>query len=276
MLRIPHELPRIRLRCPQCHKAELIVDSAADSRARCSSCGHEVTIDDGVVDLLGPKERKPTSRGQKLMESSWFARIYESRWARRNPLMRVVMGISFERESLLLQRAAELKGAERVLDIACGTGNHSRKFAKAVPQGVVVGLDLSEPMLEEAGRRAREKKVRNLIFVHADALALPFDDASFDVINCAAAMHLFPKLDRALSEMHRVLVKGGRLTASAPRRPQGGLASRVAKGSTERFGVHPFAPGELEAMWERAGFTDIAVQHAYRSWMILAAKKAGG
>lgn len=273
MLRIPIELPTVRLRCPQCHAASLSVENTADRELRCSSCGHALRIEGGVIDLLGKEARPPTSRTQKLMESSWFARIYESRWARRNPLLRRVAGISFEQESRLLRKAAKLKGAERVLDVACGTGNHSRRFAKAVPRGVVVGLDRSRTMLEEAGRRAREAEIHNLVFVRGDALALPFDEGSFDVVDCGAGMHLMSPLDRALAEMHRVLVPGGRLTASAPRKLEGTLMSRLFRNSDKRLGVHPFAPGELERAWEKAGFTNIAVLHAYRGWLVLRAEK---
>lgn len=275
VLRIPDELPQIRVRCPRCEGGSLTIETTKNQELRCTSCGQSLKLERRVIDLLQGEAHKPSSRAQRLMESPWFTRIYESRWARRSPLMRLWMGISFEGESRLLRRAAKLEGAERVLDIACGTGNHSRNFAKAVPRGMVVGLDLSRPMLEEAGRRAREEEIRNLVFVHADALALPFDDGAFDIVSCGAGMHLLPDLARALSEMHRVLVKGGRLVASVPRRSEGRLLGRLAKGSGKRFGVHPFAPGELEAAWEKAGFTNVAVHHAFRSWMVLGASKPG-
>ncbi len=51
-------------------------------------------------------------------------------------------------------------------------------------------------------------------FVHGSALALPYDDASFDVVLCQLGLQFFPNRTAALSEMHRVLVEGGRLGIS--------------------------------------------------------------
>lgn len=274
VLRIPVEIPQVRIRCPRCQAISLTIEGTSNQELHCSACGESLKVEGGVIDLLRDVEPRRITRGQKLMESAWFSRIYESRLARRNPLMRMMMGISFDAESRMLRRAAKLGGEERVLDVACGTGMHSRNFAKAVPRGVVVGLDLSSSMLEAAGRRAREEAVRNLLFVHADALSLPFDDGSFDVVSCGAGMHLISPLDRALAEMHRVLVPGGRLVASVPRRSGGKLMARIARASGKRLGIHPFAPGELESAWEEAGFTNIAVHHAFRSWMVLGASKS--
>lgn len=249
-----------------------MVESAEDQELRCPHCQHLWKLEGGIVNLLEPPKGQ-RSRGQKLMESPWFSRIYESRLVRRNPLMRMMTGLSFERESRLLRRIANIQGAERVLDIACGTGNHSRRFAKAAPRGVVVGLDLSAAMLEEAGRRAREAEIRNVFFVRGDATSLPFEDDAFDVLSCGAGMHLISPLSKALGEMHRVLRPGGKLVASAPRRSERGLLGTIARGSGERIGVHPFAPGELEGLWQEAGFTNIAVHHAFRGWMVASAEK---
>lgn len=250
----------------------MTIETVADRELRCPSCDHLWKLEGRVVDLLEqPKEK--VSRGQRLMESSWFVAAYESRFIRRNPLMRMLMGLSFEKESRLLRRIANIQGAERVLDIACGTGNHTRRFAKATSRGMVVGLDLSQPMLEEAGRRAREAEIRNVFFVRGDALTLPFEDAAFDVVSCAAGMHLISPLSTALGEMNRVLRPGGKLVASMPRRSQGRWLGKIARGVGEPLGIHPFAPGELEELWAKAGFTNIVVHHAFRTWQVLGGEK---
>ena len=99
-----------------------------------------------------------------------------------------------------------------VLDVACGPGNFSRDFARAVGEdGLVVGIDASRPMLERAVRETRDAGLDNLCFVFADAAALPFRDASFDAVCCFAALNLFADPFRALDEMRRVLAPGGRI-----------------------------------------------------------------
>jgi ubiquinone/menaquinone biosynthesis C-methylase UbiE len=70
----------------------------------------------------------------------------------------------------------------RVLDVGCGSGSMSRLIAGSFPQGEVVGVDLREQYLDFARARAREQDIRNLTFRHGDVFALPFPDASFDVV----------------------------------------------------------------------------------------------
>lgn len=274
MLRVPVEIPAVRLRCPHCHAPTLTIENTSDQELRCSQCEQATKLSGGVIEYLGKEKRKPTSRAQRMMETPWLVRIYEGRLIRRNPGLYRLLGLGFKQESRLFRRASELKGAERVLDVACGPGNHSRKFAKAVPGGIVVGLDLSRPMLEEAGRRAREQKVRNLFFVRQDAVSLPFEDGSFDVVSCAAGLHLISPLDKALAEMRRVLAPSGRLVVSVPRRPAGETARKVSSFVEKRLGPHAFAPGELENRLREAGFENVATVYANRLWQVVKAVKA--
>lgn len=274
MLRVPVEVPAVRLRCPHCHAASLTIENTSDQELRCSQCEQATKLSGGVIDYLGKEKRKPPSRAQRMMEAPWLVRIYESRWFRRNPAICGLLGLGFKKESRIFRRVSELKGAERVLDVACGPGNHSRKFAKAVPRGIVVGLDLSRPMLEEAGRKARDKKIRNLFFVRQNAVSLPFEDGSFDVVSCAAGLHLISPLADALAEMHRVLAPSGRLVASVPRRPAGDTARKLATLVERRLGPHFFAPGELESELQKAGFEHVTTVYANRLWTVVGAVKA--
>src|SRR5690606_14112455 len=98
---------------------------------------------------------------------------------------------SFEQEAHSLLKAANLKGNERVLDLACGTGGYARLLAQQVPAGEVLAVDLSIPRLEYAAARAQQEQLANVRFMRADALQLPLLDNSFDVINCCGALHLF-------------------------------------------------------------------------------------
>ncbi len=95
-----------------------------------------------------------------------------------------------------------------VLEIATGPGliaNHIASSAKSV-----VGTDFSPKMIEQARKRAWASNVR---FEVADACALPYKDASFDVVVIANALHLIPNPEKALAEIDRVLVEGGLLIA---------------------------------------------------------------
>lgn len=103
---------------------------------------------------------------------------------------------------------AEPKAGEVALDVATGTGNGA--FALATACRRVTGLDLTPEMLAEARRVAAERAIDNVDWVLADAEALPFPEASFDIYMVRAAPHHFPNLAVALREAGRVLKPGGR------------------------------------------------------------------
>jgi SAM-dependent methyltransferase len=96
--------------------------------------------------------------------------------------------------------AAAVHPGQAVLDVACGTGVVARAAAQRLAgEGTVVGVDLNEAMLTVARRIASEIDWRQ-----GDACALPFPDASFDVVLCQAALMFFPEPAQALREMARV------------------------------------------------------------------------
>jgi ubiquinone/menaquinone biosynthesis C-methylase UbiE len=116
---------------------------------------------------------------------------------------------------------ARLRGDERVLDVATGGGHTALAFAPHARE--VVASDLTPQMLEAAASYVRDRGAANVSFVHADAEALPFADASFDVVTCRIAPHHFPDARRFVGEVARVLVPGGRFLLDdnvAPEEPQ--------------------------------------------------------
>ena len=167
--------------------------------------------------MNAPSFGDPRGLGQRAMESPFVVSIYESRLWRRNPIVTALMGISFERELECIARAARLEEATQALDLACGPGIYSRPLARRLHGGRIVGLDYSPAMLAYAQRRARAERVPNLDLLRGNALSLPFRSATFDVVNCCGALHLFPDVPQALREVHRVLVEGGRFTTAVVR-----------------------------------------------------------
>jgi len=136
----------------------------------------------------------------KRKTSGWFDRragSYEggftARW--RDPLQRASL------------EALELASEDRLLDVGCGTGWASRMAADVADS--VVGVDLSPRMLTEA--RGLLAAVGGVTFAIADAEDLPFADGTFSAVLCTNAFHHYPHPDRAIREMTRVLLPGGRL-----------------------------------------------------------------
>ena len=101
---------------------------------------------------------------------------------------------------------------QRLLDVAGGTGDISFRFLKRAGQGHATVLDLTEPMLVEGRKRAEaEKMAESLDWIVGDAMALPFDDATFDVYTISFGIRNVTRPQDALAEAFRVLKPGGRL-----------------------------------------------------------------
>jgi demethylmenaquinone methyltransferase / 2-methoxy-6-polyprenyl-1,4-benzoquinol methylase len=173
-------------------------------------------------------------------------------------------------------RAADLAGVaggDRALDVACGTGDMAFELARRVgPSGSVVGVDFSERMLSVA-----RAKGLGVSFEWADALALPFDDGSFDAATVGFGARNFSDLERGLSEMARVVRSGGRvviLEITTPQKPPLSVFFRVwfdqvvpalgrIAGDPKAYTYLPNSvrrfpgPVELCAVMARCGLTDI-------------------
>ncbi len=101
---------------------------------------------------------------------------------------------------------------QRLLDVAGGTGDISFRFLKRAGQGHATVLDLTEPMLIEGRQRAEaDQMADSLNWVVGDAMALPFEDNTFDVYTISFGIRNVTRPQEALNEAFRVLKPGGRL-----------------------------------------------------------------
>lgn len=101
---------------------------------------------------------------------------------------------------------------QRILDVACGTGDSTIAIAKAAGSGTrVTGIDISEGMMSLVMRKASHEGVHDRIkLLKADAEALPFPDGQFHRVTCAFGIRNFEHKDIALQEFLRVLAPGGK------------------------------------------------------------------
>lgn len=99
-----------------------------------------------------------------------------------------------------------------ILDVATGTGDFAILANKMLHPSRLVGIDISDKMLEIGKRKVEEKGMSSVIsFSNEDCSDLSFDDNSFDAVISAFALRNFEHLDKCLSEMYRVMKPGGRI-----------------------------------------------------------------
>jgi ubiquinone/menaquinone biosynthesis C-methylase UbiE len=121
-----------------------------------------------------------------------------------------------------LAEALELVPGERVLDVACGSGNGTIAAARRT-MGGTVGADYVPALLERGRERAAAERLE-VEFVEADAQQLPFDDGSFDVAMSIFGAMFAPDQPKAASELLRVVKPGGRI-GMANWTPQGAVGT---------------------------------------------------
>lgn len=93
-----------------------------------------------------------------------------------------------------------------ILDLATGTADLAIALAKHNPEAYIVGMDISEKMLEIGKAKVKVQKLESQINLQfGDAASLPFEDNSFDAVTVAFGVRNFEDLGKGLSEIHRVL-----------------------------------------------------------------------
>ncbi|MBI2891389.1 MAG: methyltransferase domain-containing protein [Nitrospirae bacterium] len=266
-------LHELKILCPACHRGSLELSSDPVPVCRCAVCAARFPTDQGVIDLVPDFSLRRTP-AQALMEWHPLVRIYESRLWRRSPVFALLTHLSFEKEYSLIKDAGRVVGARRVLDLACGSGIYSRRFAREVGPGWVVGLDLSRAMLRYAVKRSRAEGLDNLVLIRGNAMELPFEAGYFDLVNCCGALHLFPDPDRVMAEIHRVLKPGGRFTCGAVRRGEGGFGKARAALQERLSGVKSFTLQSLKTTLEGIGFSEVQGWHDAALWLVVSARKS--
>lgn len=174
------------------------------------------------------------------------------------------IGDSLRRRRLVRAALAAASG-ERILDVGCGPGFYCAELLEEVaPDGSVVGLDSSAPMLALAARRCEAHG--NVEFREGDATLLPVEDASFDAALCVQVLEYVPDLPAGLAELYRALRPGARVvvwdvdwatvswhSADLDR------MTRVLQAWDEHL-AHPSLPRTLAPAMRSVGFEQVEVQ----------------
>ena len=151
----------------------------------------------------------------------------------------------------------DLPASGRILDVGCGTGALLLDISRIRPGALLAGADLSRAMLSVARARLGSRA----LLAEADAIALPFRAAAFDLVVSASALHHWPAAAPALAELRRALAPGGRVAVTD------WCADRWLDRVRDRL-YRRFEPAhhralrsvELASLLADAGFSDIRVE----------------
>lgn len=169
---------------------------------------------------------------------------------------------------------------QKILDVACGTGDVAFRLHEMHPESMITGLDLSAGMLRIAEKKlsAMDSAARSHIrFVEGDCLALPFGDDAFDMVTVAYGVRNFERLEEGYREMFRVLRAGGVICvielsepASAPVRWLYRLYSRrvipiVGRLVSRDSRAYSYLPESIAACPQRQRMTELMVRAGFSS-----------
>ncbi|MCH9675724.1 MAG: class I SAM-dependent methyltransferase [Gammaproteobacteria bacterium] len=199
-----------------------------------------------------------------LLQTSFTGTIPENYDTYLGPLI-----FEFTGRDIARRVAGVVDGPARVLEIACGTGISTRHLANALPAGSeIVATDLNEAMLEYA--RQVNGALPGVTYAQADALDLPYNSESFDVVVCQFGIMFFPDKAKGMSEMRRVTRTGGTVALNVwdgfADNPVVGVVDGVIKqffsSNPPRFLEIPFGQIDVDmgrALFEAAQLTNVDV-----------------
>lgn len=152
----------------------------------------------------------------------------------------------------------------KILDVGTGTGSLAIELAKSFPGVEVIGLDLSDVVLQLARDNAQESEVSpRVAFEHGDAEDMPFEDKAFDLVISSNTLHLIENPIRMFDEMQRILKPTGKFLISDLRRSWLGILTPHIRAS--------YSPQEVENLLSQSKLQDWEVKDSLL-WLSIASK----
>ncbi|KHG21340.1 hypothetical protein F383_03824 [Gossypium arboreum] len=221
--------------CPVCYEPlirkgplGLNLDAIYRSGFKCKKCNKSFSSKDVFLDLTvtaglrNYTEVKPVRT--ELFRSPLVSFLYERGW-RQNFNLSGFPGA--DEEFRMAQEYFKPAEGGTLVDVSCGSGLFSRKFAQSGTYSGVIALDFSENMLRQCNDFIKQDAsllASNIALVRADVSRLPFSSGSIDAVHAGAALHCWPSPSNAIAEISRILRSGGvfvgstflRYTSSTP------------------------------------------------------------
>lgn len=210
-------------------------------------------------------------RGKKAQVAEMFDAISEG-YDAFNHMLTLGIDIRWRKKAVQMLRPYK---PETVLDIATGTGDFAIE-AKALKPKKIVGVDISEGMLEVGRRKMKKLSLDALIEMRAgDSEQLPFEDGSFDAITVGFGVRNFENLDAGLREMARVLAPGKAAVVLEPAYPERfpakqmfelyfkGVVPMIGRAFAKDKSAYEYLPNSVKAFPNGKDFTDICLKNGF-------------
>lgn len=165
----------------------------------------------------------------------------------------------------------------KLLDLATGTADMAIMAAKRFPGMRITGADISAGMLALGRKKVEKEQLKGRIeLLQADSASLPFNEGSFDACTIAFGVRNFENLQKGISEMHRVLNRGGKLIVLEFSRPKTKLirklydvymqriASRVGRYFTNNACAYEYLEESVRKFPEGQAFTEILTRCGFK------------
>lgn len=246
----------LKLRAPDSDQHSILLPgevsnlSSRYSGTLSSGKGQEYKIEGNIADLM--------SGGHSYSIANWSnhlgltAAVYEDVW--RNKSISILSGESFpiKKEKELLTDWLSPKPDNLYLDVGCSTALYARTIKKAEKKSVIVAIDISKAMLQEARKKA-SKEEADLFLIRADARTMPFYAGMFDGLMMGGTLNELTDELKVLYECRRVIKKGGTFFMMHLLKADS-IAGKLLQGPAGWGGVKFWTLKESNQLFERAGF----------------------
>lgn len=247
------------------------------SAFKCKKCNKSYSSKNIYLDLTVTSGTNEYSEfkpfGTELFRSPLVSFLYERGW-RQNFNTSGFPGP--DEEFNMAQEYFKPAGGGVLVDVSCGSGLFSRKFAISGDYSRVVALDFSENMLRQCFDFIKNDDTilsSNLALVRADVSRLPFSSGSVDAVHAGAALHCWPFPSNAVAEINRILKSGGifvgttflRVTSSTP-----ALLRPFSQRNSSNYNF--LTEGEIEDLCKSCGLINYT-KKVQRSFIMFSAQK---
>jgi SAM-dependent methyltransferase len=245
--------------------------------SRCALYVRQATLLEVVLIFFESQERSERKTNSMAMQTELAEQVRHQQreeWSAAAPSWQARRDDVSQPTTSITERLLAMAGitsGQRVLDLACGNGDPSFTIAQRVgPDGNVVGLDITEPMVRNAQAWAKQHGLTNVEYrIIPNELELGVPEASFDIATCRHGLMYMPEPVAVLRTIHTALKPAGRVALStwgpAERCPFFGIAVQIMMRHIEVPPPDPSAPGPfalhtpemLTNILEAAGFTSV-------------------